>query len=147
MHRYSIDPLKNIINTYWDYENHPIKTSFEQCEPRLFLVNVDIQKGVVVTFDSYPKIKKNENRKVDYIWQTEYDDEKWLVIGYDKGIGIEHVMASASVPIYYDYRIIEAEKSVARDNGDTNVKKIKRYFLDGQLLSNTPLRELIGEHK
>lgn len=56
-------------------------------------------------------------------------------------------MASASVPIYYDYRIIEAEKSVARDNGDTNVKKIKRYFLDGQLLSNTPLRELIGEHK
>lgn len=146
-HRYSNDPLKSIINKYWDYDNSPIKTSFEQGEPRLLLVTVDIQKGVVVTFDSYPKIIKNNDRKVDYLWQTEYDDEKGLVIRYQKGISIEHVMASASVPIYYDYTIIEAEKSIVTGNGGSSINRIKRYFWDGQLLSNTPLRELIGEHK
>ncbi len=152
-HRYSNDPLRSIINKYWDYDNFPIKTSLEQGEPRLLLVTVDVQKGVVITFDSYPKIIKNgdddddDDRKVNYLWQTEYDDEKGLVIRYDRGIGIEHVMASASVPIYYDYTIIEAEKSEVTDNGVNSIKNSVRYFWDGQLLSNTPLREVIGEHK
>jgi NTE family protein len=147
-HRYSNAPLKRIINKYWDYDNFPIKTSLEQGEPRLLLVTVDVQKGVVLTFDSYPKLIKNDDddKKVDYLWQTEYDDEKGLVIRYEKGIGIEHVMASASVPIYYDYTIIEAEKSEPIGDSD-NIQTVKRYFWDGQLLSNTPLRELIGEHK
>jgi predicted acylesterase/phospholipase RssA len=146
-HRYSNDPLKSIIKKYWDYDSFPIKTRFEQGEPRLLLVAVDIQKGVVVTFDSYPKIVRNGDEKVDYQWQTSYDDEKDLVIRYNKGISIEHVMASASVPIYYDYTVIEAEKSEVKGDNDHKNQTVKRYFWDGQLLSNTPLRELIGEHK
>lgn len=144
-HRYSNDPLKNIIKKYWDYDGFPIKA--KQGEPRLLLVTVDIQKGVVVTFDSYPKIIKNGDEEVDYSWQTPYDDEKDLVIRYEKGISINHVMASASVPIYYDYTIIEAEKSQVLGGKDADIQSVKRYFWDGQLLSNTPLRELIGEHK
>ena len=144
-HRYSNDPLKNIIKKYWDYDVFPLKTKFEQGEPRLLLVTVDIQKGVVVTFDSYPKIIKSSEGKVDYLWQTAYDYEKDLVIKYEKGIRIEHVMASASVPIYYDYTIIEAKKSHVIGDRDDNIQSVKRYFWDGQLLSNTPLRELIGE--
>jgi NTE family protein len=145
-HHYSNDPLRSIIKKYWDYDNFPIKTSYRDGQPRLLLVTVDIQKGVVVTFDSYAKTVKDNKNNVAYQWKTEYDDEEGLTIKYDKGINIEHVMASASVPIYYDYTIIDAEKSVGTKNDD-NIKMVKRYFWDGQLLSNTPLRELIGEHK
>jgi hypothetical protein len=130
-HRYSNDPPKSIISKYWDYNNFAIKTTFEHGEPQLLLVTVDIQKGVVVTFDSYPKIIKKDDEKVDYLWQTEYDDGKGLIIRYDKGISIEHVMACASVPMYYDYTIIEADKSAVM--GDiNNVQTVKRYFWDGQ---------------
>jgi NTE family protein len=145
-YRYSNDPLRSIIKKYWDYDNFPIKTSFRDGQPRLLLVTVDIQKGAVVTFDSYGKAVNDDRNNVTYQWKTEYDDEEGLVIKYDKGIGIEHVMASASVPIHYDYTIIEAEKSEKNKN-DKTTKLVKRYFWDGQLLSNTPLRELIGEHK
>lgn len=145
-HHYSNDPLGSIIKKYWDYDNFPIKTSYRDGQPRLLLVTVDIQKGVVVTFDIYAKTVKDNKNNVAYQWKTEYDDEEGLTIKYDKGINIEHLMASASFPIYYDYTIIDAEKSVGTKNDD-NIKMVKRYFWDGQLLSNTPLRELIGEHK
>jgi NTE family protein len=144
-YHYSNDPLRSIIKKYWDYDNSPIKTSLKDGQPRLLLVTVDIQKGAVVTFDSYSKAVKDNKNNVMYQWKTEYDDEEGLIIKYDKGISIEHVMASASVPIYYDYTIIEAERSGLIKNGED--KAVKRYFWDGQLLSNTPLRELIGEHK
>jgi NTE family protein len=44
-------------------------------------------------------------------------------------------LASASVPLFYDYTVIK----------ESNSGKF-RYFWDGALLSNTPLRELISEH-
>ena len=40
------------------------------------------------------------------------------------------LMASATIPLTYDYQLIEGRK-----------------YWDGGLLSNTPLRELIGRHK
>ena len=44
-------------------------------------------------------------------------------------------MASASVPIHYDYCVLET------------VSQKERQFWDGGLISNTPLRELVSEYK
>ena len=52
------------------------------------------------------------------------------VIRYNDGITIDQVMASGTIPEFYDYRTI---------NG--------RQFWDGGLLSNTPLRELLQSHQ
>jgi NTE family protein len=43
---------------------------------------------------------------------------------------ISHVMASASIPVFYDYEKIDG-----------------RAFWDGAMLSNTPLRELLQHHR
>jgi NTE family protein len=78
----------------------PIATSYERGEPRLLIVSVDATEGVPVTFDSY------------------------------EGIKVQHVMASASLPEFYEYEAIDGCK-----------------FWDGGILSNTPIRELIQAHK
>jgi NTE family protein len=84
------------------YVDFPIITRFERGEPRLLVVSTNVKEGKAATFDSY-----SEN-----------------------GIEINHVMASASFPIYFEYVDIEGEK-----------------FCDGGILSNTPLRELIQYHR
>ena len=48
----------------------------------------------------------------------------------DNGITIDHVMASGTLPEFYDYRYINGRK-----------------FWDGGLLSNTPFRELLQAHQ
>ena len=53
-----------------------------------------------------------------------------VIITYDKGIELKHVMASASIPLFYDYEIIQRHK-----------------FWDGGILSNTPLREVLHAHR
>ena len=55
---------------------------------------------------------------------------KSIVINYDEGIGIKHLMASSCFPKSYVYEDIEGHK-----------------FWDGGLLSNTPIRELLDAHK
>jgi len=98
---YKNDELKKSIRKFADF---PIVTNPEEGEPRLLAVSVDIADGAAVTFDSYD-----------------------LQGG---GISLENVIASASIPIFFDYEVI----------GD------RRYW-DGAILSNTPLRELISSHK
>jgi NTE family protein len=71
-------------------------------------------------------LNDKETRKTVY----EGFDGKQIVIEYDEGINIQHVMASASLPEFYEYEKI---------NG--------REFWDGGILSNTPIRELIQAHK
>lgn len=127
----------------------PLRTYFENehskfPEPRLLIASVDIQEGETVIFDSYEK--HTGNWKAEYGRQgKEYDkngvneDAHEHVITYDKGIDIEHIMASLSVPLHYAHTELSAEE---RPNYDP----IRRFW-DGQLLSNTPLRELISEHK
>jgi NTE family protein len=97
-----------------------------------------------------------DHRKVPY---KERDVLRWSVYGdahnrhtifYD-GIELDHVIASASVPLNYDYTKINAIKSVINIDDPKNTfeedrKDDLRHFWDGGLLSNTPLRELIGEH-
>jgi NTE family protein len=60
------------------------------------------------------------------------------VINYDQGITSDFAIASGSVAINYDYAKILIN---TRDNNS------ERYFWDGGILSNTPLRELIQAHQ
>ncbi|MGI0058037.1 MAG: hypothetical protein ACREAK_11780, partial [Nitrosarchaeum sp.] len=62
------------------------------------------------------------------------------VLRYDKGITSDHVMASASVPVSFDYVSMDAEQY------DTQTKKYKkdtRFFWDGGILVNTPLMQVV----
>jgi NTE family protein len=93
-----------------------------------------------------------DHRKVPYKkgdvlrWSVYGDEHNRHAIFYD-GIELDHVIASASVPLNYDYTKIKASKSqIDIDNNTFQSKEEIRHFWDGGLLSNTPLRELIGEH-
>jgi NTE family protein len=138
--RYSNSPLKQSIK---DYTTFPIRTDSANNEPRLLLVTVDIEEGETVTFDSYSEFSEygeyNKQRK-------EYE----YTINHDHGLMVEHVMASASVPLLYgfqrvpkNYDYVKAERGEEQDTAPEN----SRPFWDGALLSNTPTRELINHHK
>ena len=73
---------------------------------------------------------------------------------YDEGITAEHVIASGSLPVNFEYSKLEVEccnfapnsmqvemqKTTARSN--TDYRKEMRYFWDGGLMANTPLSQL-----
>lgn len=64
---YDFYPLRKILE---DSIYFPIKTSFENREPRLLMVSVDVQDCTsAVTFDSYPKGKDMSGNN---IWYSEY---------------------------------------------------------------------------
>jgi predicted acylesterase/phospholipase RssA len=81
-------------------------------------------------------------------WSVYGDEHNRHAIFYD-GIELDHLIASASVPLNYDFTKIKAIKSEINIDNKTfeTIGEEKRRFWDGGLLSNTPLRELIGEHK
>jgi NTE family protein len=163
-YKYDNQPLKKSIESFLP---HPIKTNYNDKikQPRLLMISVDVQEGTSVVFDSYPKDKDGNIRMSQYKSenQEEEDESEQKTIRYNEGIKSEHIIASASVPINYDYTTLEAEigsetsveKAVSTvfENNDiknsinTNNHKTTRYFWDGGLLSNTPLRELIHEHR
>src|SRR5919108_2238579 len=107
---YCNKPLKTLLEEKYLTE-FPLKTT--KGEPRLLLVTVDVQEGATVTFDSYGKLKKNDDGSIVkdehgnpvYELKAEYGEynnetQKYEhVIEYPKGITIDHVLASASVPI------------------------------------------------
>jgi NTE family protein len=102
--QYSNLPLRNSIagsvSMLKDDDRNGINTQYSKNEPRLLLVAIDISAGDTRTFDSY-----NEN------------------------ITINHVLASAAVPIHYAYVDIGGKK-----------------HWDGGIISNTPIREVLSEH-
>ena len=62
---------------------------------------------------------------------------------------VEHVMASASIPLLYDFQRVplgydytKADRGQEQDSTPQN----SRPFWDGALLSNAPTRELINHH-
>ena len=144
-YRYSNRPLRESIKNFF-----PIAT--REGEPRLLTVAVDVVEGATVTFDSYlyegkkclicekdigkDKLVEHVNRKHgasiknDVRWSVYGDKEKRHAIFYEDGINVEHVIASTSIPIFYDYEEIDGHK-----------------FWDAGILSNTPLRELIQAHR
>jgi len=127
-------------NTWYQYDNlplveslkmfaeFPISTNLEENQPRLILCSVDVQESQVVTFDSYST-------------ESKYGHDNNITIKYPDGIKAEHVMASASVPVNFDYTKIKSENSDGETSSDM------RYFWDGGIMSNTPLRELIVRHR
>ena len=134
--------LKSIATTYYsDSRSTQGQEKNEIAGPRLLVVAVDVEKGQDVTFDSYKK--KDQIRKTDY---QEYDEDikeqrssSPVTLTYNNGITLDHVMASASVPVNYDYALVPI------DPGD--LSKGNKEFWDGGILSNTPLRELIQAHE
>lgn len=119
---YDNQPLRKSIE---EFAKLPIATSFEKGEPRFLVIGVDASEGTTVTFDSYDDEQGNR--------ETQYGDplaEKPIVIKYNEGIGIKHIMASSTLPEVYVYEDIDGHK-----------------FWDGGLLSNTPIRELLEAHK
>ena len=70
-------------------------------------------EGVPVTFDSYTK--EDGSRKSEYgkhIIENGNEIGYEHIIRYDNGITADHVIASASVPINYDYTLLEVESYV-----------------------------------
>ena len=133
--RFDNNPLARTMKRYWNYENHPIKTSFNEREPRLILASVDmLDATTAVAFDSY----HNQNNTC----VTEYGDNEFKhIIEYPEGITIDHVIASMSTHLRYKYPAMNVK------NDGTEGKNESRLFWDGAYLSNTPLRELLHMHK
>lgn len=126
---YDKQPLQKSLEKFAKF---PIATNYEKGQPRLLIVSTDVLEGKAITFDSYEKCKDHHLLNDKETRQTVYEgsNQERIVIEYNEGINIQHVMASASLPEFYDYEKI---------NG--------REFWDGGILSNTPIRELIQAHK
>ena len=170
------DPL----NTWYIYDNRPLKeslekfarfpisTSFENDEPRLLLVAVDVQEATPVVFDSYEK--EDGTRKSEYgrygrmksdgsAKNPESNEGFEHVIRYEDGIKADFVLASCSVPVNYDYTRLNVEnrtlamegqgdnKDIGDNNRPSNGSNSLRFFWDGGLLANTPLRQTIVAHR
>lgn len=119
---YDNEPLRKSVEGFVRF---PIATSLEGKEPRLLVISVDAEEGTTVTFDSYEKEKG--------IRETQYGNSllgKSIIVKYDEGLNIKHLMASSTLPEFYVYEEINGRK-----------------FWDGGLLSNTPIRELLEAHK
>jgi NTE family protein len=150
-YRSKYEPLKESIGKYADF---PIATSSDKNQPRLLVISVDVLDAATVTFDSYEKT--GGERESKYKNYNEKEKDQKFIIEYDAGILIDYVMASASVPEFYDYTTIQVQKSNSgiqnnNNNGNDEAGAEKEtsinYFWDGALLSNTPLRELIQSHR
>jgi NTE family protein len=139
-----------IATSYYDDKKQPIK------QPRLLAVSVDVEEGETVVFDSYTK--KDGTRSSEYGYDEEITKKYTQKIEYDKGLMVEHIIASASVPIHYEYTYVpihydynnigdkEREDRLKEDLRQGNLGSHRRFW-DGGILSNTPLRDLIQSHQ
>jgi NTE family protein len=158
-YRYSNEPLKQSLERFAKF---PIATTKEGDQLRLLLVAVDVADGIPVTFDSYPK--EDGTRKTEYGKFLRHKGKEIgfeQVVQYDKGITSDHVIASGSFPVNFDFAKIEVEsygpvssdrsinlENTASKNGNSyNYTKEMRYFWDGGLMSNTPLMQLVLLHR
>lgn len=132
----------------------------EENQPRLILVAVDVADGIPVTFDSYPK--EDGSRKTEYgkfIKHNDYEIGFEHVVNYEKGITSDHVIASSSFPVNFDFTKIEVESlnsesvdssgnlKVSSSKTGYSYKKDIRHFWDGGLMSNTPLMQVVLLHR
>jgi NTE family protein len=148
---HSSKPLQESIEKYAEF---PIATEFsnnggsllqQQQQPRLLVFSVDVAEGETITFDSYPKADGSRISK--------YGKDNKIVIDYNDGITIDQVMASNTLPEFYDYAPIGIDSKVDIKDQDESCraditdKEKTRYFWDGGLLSNMPFRELLEAHQ
>ena len=163
---YDNKPLKESLEKFAKF---PISTGFENNEPRLLLVAVDVQEATPVVFDSYEKedgTRKSEygrfgKIKSDNTTQNQDNEAFEHVIRYEDGIKSDFVLASCSVPVNFDYTRLNVEtktlavegqagNEVRADNNrftSTNGSTNMRFFWDGGLLANTPLRQTAIAHR
>ncbi len=134
---HSSKPLEESIKKYARF---PILTDRKNNQPRLLVFSVDVAEGVTVTFDSYHKA--DGSRKSEYGKYLEESRKYENVINYNDGISIRHVVASGTLPDFYDYAEIPIDPTIKQKDQEEI-----RYFWDGGLLSNTPLRELLDAHQ
>jgi NTE family protein len=143
--RYSNYPLKQSVRRY---VRERLKTNTTSNEPRLLICSVDVEEGETVVFDSY-------SDKSQYAYDKIKNQYKYT-INYAQGLMAEHIIASACIPLLFDYQWIpknyDYDKSYSRrdqneDKDEDSSYENFRPFWDGGLLSNTPIRELISEHK
>ena len=119
---YDNQPLRKSIEKFAKF---PIATSLDEGQPRLLVVSVDVAEGTTVTFDSY---ESDQGKR-----ESEYGEPhlgKSIIVHYDEGIEIKHLIASSSLPEVYAYENVDG-----------------RMFCDGGLISNTPIKELVNAHK
>jgi predicted acylesterase/phospholipase RssA len=119
---YDNQPLRKSMEKFAKF---PIATSLDEGQPRLLVVSVDVAEGTTVTFDSY---ESDQGKR-----ESEYGEPhlgKSIIVHYDEGIEIKHLIASSSLPEVYAYEDIDG-----------------RMFCDGGLISNTPIKELVNAHK
>lgn len=163
---YDNNPLKESLEKFAKF---PISTSFENDEPRLLLVAVDVQEATPVVFDSYEK--EDGTRKsvygrygrMKFDGSTKSQDNEGFehVIRYEDGIKSDFVIASCSIPVNYDYTRLNVETrtlaveeqgehtAIEESNRRTsysNRKTSLRSFWDGGLLANTPLSQTYIAH-
>ena len=171
-YRFSNEPLRKSLERFAKF---PIATAFEENQPRLLLVTVDVAKGAPVTFDSYAK--EDGSRKTEYGRYIKKEDGKEIgfehVIRYDDGITVDQVMASGCFPVNFDYTLLEVESYYHHDSVSDNhnysfphgsristgisspphhdfskhYRKEIRHFWDGGMLYNTPLTQLVLLHR
>jgi predicted acylesterase/phospholipase RssA len=145
---HSNKPLRESVEKYSKF---PILTDFKNKQPRLLVCSVDVAEGVTVTFDSYPKADGSRKSEYgNYNIESGYEN----VIDYSDGLTIDHIMASGTLPEFYNYAEVSINSTNKEKTQDlaslSNINKRYnniRYFWDGGLLSSTPLRELLPAHQ
>lgn len=150
-YRYDNSPLKKSLERFAKF---PIATSREDNQPRLLLVTVDVMESLPVVFDSYAKESGTRESGYGRLLvesdnnQDSNKNQKVIgfehVIKYPQGITSDHVIASAAVPINFDYSQMEVEHY---DPKTKSYKKETRYFWDGGILTNTPLMQVVMAHR
>jgi NTE family protein len=120
--RYEKDLLRKGIEDF----NFPLSTSYKEGEPRLLVVSTDVKDGSTVTFDSYA----TKSESGDYRTSTSAAGYSKHTSRHSGGVQLSHVMASSSMPLFYDFERIGREE-----------------YCDGGVLSNTPLREVLQAHR
>jgi len=145
-YRFDSGPLKKSLERFAKF---PIATTFDEkaslTQPRLILISVDVAEGAPVAFDSYEK--EDGSRKSEY-GKYIVQDGKELgfthIMRYKDGITSDQVIASASVPLNFEYTTLEVE---SYNSSISNYEKNIRYFWDGGIMSNTPLRQVVLLHR
>lgn len=119
-YRFSNEPLRKSLERFAKF---PIATAFEENQPRIMLVAVDVADAVPVTFDSYAKA--DGSRRTEYGRYVKGQDGTEIrferVIRYNDGITLDQVMDSGCFPVNFDYTLLEVESyypdSVSNNNG------------------------------
>ncbi len=112
----------------------------------------------------YPK--EDGSRKTEYGKFLRTKDKEIgfeHIVHYDKGITSDHVIASGSYPVNFDFSKIEVESRISQHSNRSfdfenrtssskepnlyEYRKGLRHFWDGGLLSNTPLLQLVFLHR